>query len=388
MATNSSRKRLEPQRSDDVWHRLAFFIFTLIIGFIGGLMAVRLYTDNLNLSALSNPEAKTKVVLTESELIADIAQKLAPSVVSINIESQSHSNFFFGRVFTQKSAGTGIIVSRDGLILTNKHVVPDNYSKLTVVLSDGTVYKDVEVVDKDLFNDVAFIKVRGAKDLQPAPLGDSSKMRIGDKVIAIGNALGQFDNTVTSGIISGTGRPVVAGDGLNSEQLQNLFQTDAAINPGNSGGPLVNINGEVIGVNTAVAGGAENIGFAIPINDIKPLLESVKSSGKIIRPYLGVRYLMLNEQIAKQLDIEATEGAYITGSGDSPAVIAGSPADKAGIKDGDIITAIDGEKVSKDNTLMLLISRHQVGDKVKISLIRDGRTMDLSVTLEEAPSSL
>lgn len=211
---------------------------------------------------------------------------------------------------------------------------------------------------------------------------------MGDHVIAIGNALGQFQNTVTSGIISGYGRDVVAGDetGTSFESLTDLFQTDAAINAGNSGGPLVNINGEVIGLNTAVAGDAQNIGFAIPINDIKGLVESVLSKGELQQPYLGVRYISLTADLAFQYNLDVKRGAYIVPSADGESsVLPGSPARKAGLREKDTITKVNNIAIDDKTSLTSALSKLKVGDKIKLTIIRDGKTITVNVTLETAP---
>ncbi len=257
-----------------------------------------------------------------------------------------------------------------------------------MILSDGTKYEDVTVVDRDPLNDVAFIQIADVRGLKPAVLGDSETVEIGNKVIAIGNALGQFSNTVTSGIISGLGRPITAGGGNDaSESLNNLFQTDASINPGNSGGPLVNINGEVIGLNTAVAGNAENIGFAIPINDIKSAITSVEQEGRIIKPYLGVRYISLTSDIAKALELSVERGAYIFANS-GPAVLPNSPAADAGIKEEDVITKVGDKAVDERSTLSTLLGQNDVGDEVVLEVLRDGKTIDIKATLGEAPDKI
>lgn len=357
-------------------------LFSLIAGFIGGALAIRLSDVRLG---DPTSQQQTEIVLSESAVISDIAERLKPSVVSVSVQTVERN--FFSQLYTQEGAGTGIIVDDDGLVLTNRHVIPENVSNVSVVATDGTVYDNVEVVDRDPLNDIAFLRIKGGQDLRPAPLGDSDQMRVGDKVVAIGNALGEFDNTVTTGIVSGTGRPIVAGDGVSSEQLQNLFQTDAAINPGNSGGPLVNIKGEVIGVNTAVAGGAENIGFAIPINDVKPVLASVVETGEIVRPYLGVRYIMLSAAIAEELDASRDQGALITASSGQSAVLNDSPADKAGLREDDIIIQIDSEDVTVQKPLSVLIGRHRVGETVDVRYIRGDTESMVNVTLEAIPDN-
>jgi serine protease Do len=290
--------------------KLILILLCLVAGFFGGMLGssgIRQKDNTTNV--------QRQIISNESQLINQIVKDVGPSVVSVNVTSASGRSSFFGQNQAQQSAGTGVILNSEGVIITNRHVVPAETSSVSVTLSDGTTLDDVDVIgrtnDSDSL-DVAFLKVNDAKGktLQPAKLADSSKVQVGDKVVAIGNALGQFQNTVTSGIISGYGRSVDAGDesGMTSETLQNLFQTDASINPGNSGGPLVNMNSEVIAINTAVAGNAENIGFAIPINDIQGLINSVLKDGKLVRPYLGVRYISLTDDIAYQYNLSVKRG--------------------------------------------------------------------------------
>jgi serine protease Do len=351
-------------------------VFGLIGGVVGGVAFVRFAPSAI-------PVDKKQVVLQESSATVDVSKKVAPSVVSIT--SQTSVRGFFGASQTQQGAGTGIIVSSDGLIMTNKHVVPSDASTFSVFTSDGKEYKNATVVARDPQNDLAFVRIK-ASGLKSAELGDSGSVEVGQKVIAIGNALGQFQNTVTEGVISGLGRPVVAGDqqGGAEEQLQNLFQTDAAINPGNSGGPLVNLSGQVIGINTAVAGEAQNIGFAIPINEAKSALASVKSGGKITRAYLGVRYIPITKDFASQNNLSVDDGAYVAGDNNNPAVVPNSPAAKAGIQDGDIITKINNDKIDQTHNLSSLIGKYKSGDKITVTLIRDGKEQTLNVTLEES----
>jgi serine protease Do len=274
--------------------------------------------------------------------------------------------------------------------MTNKHVVADTAATYTVVTADGKQLTGAKVVARDPINDVAFIRVT-ASGLPAAAIGDSSAVKVGQRVVAIGNALGQFQNSVTSGIISGLGRPVVAGDsstGTATESLSNLFQTDAAINPGNSGGPLLNLDGQVIGINTAVAGqNAQNIGFAIPINDVKAQIDSVKSQGKIVRPYLGVRYVQLTKAVATANNLKVSDGAWLKGDAQNPAVIPNGPAAKAGLKDGDIITKVGNDTITPTNSLQALVGKHKVGEKVTLTIIRDGNQQTIDVTLEEAPAA-
>ena len=308
-------------------------------------------------------------------------QVKAPDIVGLSVPS------------TQEAAGTGFIISTNGIIVTNRHVVPAGTSSVSVTLADGTRYDNVQVLGRTSASssqDVAFLKIGDlkGKKLTLATLGNSAKMQVGDKVVAIGNALGQFQNTVTSGIISGFGRDVVAGDSASgsTENLNDLFQTDAAINEGNSGGPLVNINGEVIGINTAIAGGAQNIGFAIPINDVKGLINGVLSSGKLQQPFLGVRYVSLTDDLAAQYGLSVKRGAYIVPSTDGQeSVVAGSPAQKAGLKEKDIITRVDNIAINDKTSLTSALSRFKVDETVSLTVVRDGQTITLKATLVAAP---
>jgi serine protease Do len=337
----------------------------------------------------STIEKQRQTIVQEGEVIANVAQEVGPSVVSIVTKQQaSRDSLYFGqRTRTSQAAGTGVVIDKNGLILTNKHVVPESTSTVEVVMSDGTKYSEVEVVGRDPLNDLAILKVKDPRNFQPAKLADSDSVRVGQKVIAIGNALGQFKNTVTSGIISGVGRPVTAGNesGGGTEQLTNLFQTDAAINSGNSGGPLLNFNGEVIGINTAVAADAQNIGFAIPINEAKGIIASVQETGRLTRPYMGVRYIMLTPDIAAELEVSVKQGAYI--SRDADAIVSGGPADKAGVESGDIITKVNTVVLSDSVSLASAVGRFKVGETVQVTVIRDGKEKQLSVTLSENPAN-
>lgn len=369
----------------------AVVLLSLGFGFLGGWLGSR---NNTNSSI--SPSTQQRIVSSESQLISSIAKDVGPSVVSIDVTAQSNQTSLFGfsQPSEQQGAGTGFIISADGYVVTNRHVVPTGTTKVSVTLSDGTKLDNVEVVGRTTSGDtldIAFLKIKDAKGktLTPAKLGDSSKMQVGDKVVAIGNALGQFQNTVTTGIISGYGRSLQASDsdGSNPETLQNLFQTDAAINQGNSGGPLVNMNSEVIGINTALAGGtAQNVGFAIPINDVNSLIKSVLASGKLERPYLGVRYISLNDDYAYQYNLNAKRGAYIAPTQGGTAIIDGSPADKAGLKEKDIIVKVNDDTVDENNSLTSLLGKHSVGDTVTLTIVRDGKQQTVKAKLEAAPT--
>lgn len=382
---------------------LAFILVAAVSGYGGAALENRNANLGLNTTSLNGQK---KIVTGESQLISQIAQELSPSVVSVNVSlttapaDNSFDIFGFGlpqQQQTEQAAGTGVIISDKGIIITNRHVVPSGTTDVSVTLSDGTQLKDVSVIGRTSESDsldVAFLKINDAKGhkLVPAALGDSGSIQVGDNVVAIGNALGQFQNTVTSGIISGYGRSIEASDsadGSSGESLADLIQTDAAINSGNSGGPLVNLNGQMIGMNTAIAGqGAQNIGFAIPINDLKGIITEVLKTGKFSRPYLGVHYVALTADVAYQYNLSVNSGAYIapTPDGSSP-IISGSPADKAGLQEKDVITAIDGTKIDQTHSLLSLIGQHAVGDKVTLTVVRDGKTLTLTATLEAAPTS-
>lgn len=313
--------------------------------------------------------------------IAEIAEKVSPSVVSI-VTSVETSDWF-GRDIESAAAGTGIIVSADGLVLTNKHVV-DDAKEISVVLDDGQMYENVKVAATDPNNDLAFLKIPDVSDLKPATLGDSKTLSVGQQVMAIGNAMGQYQNTVTVGVISGLGRTVTAQDstGSKTETLIDMIQTDAAINSGNSGGPLVNAAGEVIGVNTATSAAAENMGFAIPISAAKGMLAQLMAgSTNATRAYLGVYSVQITPEIAKQYKLSATSGAYVY-NGKSQAVVTGSPADKAGVKEGDIILTVNGAKVGEDGSLANLVAEYKPGDVIRLGVLRDGKESTIDVTLE------
>lgn len=369
-------------------------LVSLIVGLVGGLGGIYLLSyDNGSLAkqlgiqnAVDLPITTTKtekLVLEESNAIISASGKVSPSVVSV-VSKQIYQDIF-GRSYESSGAGTGFIITSDGLIITNKHVVSDQSTQYTVVLSDGRSF-DAVVQSRDTYLDFAVIKI-DAKDLPVVELGDSDEMKIGQWVVAIGNALGQFQNTVTVGVISAKNRQIDASDGSgrNTETLDNLLQTDAAINSGNSGGPLVNLKGQVIGINTAVASQAQGIGFAIPINSIKGALDSIKETGRIVRPYLGVRYVMITKDIAEQNNLEVDYGALvIRGSGLGQfAVVPGSPADKAGLVENDIILEVNGEKIGSNNGLVALVSKYKVGEEITLKVLSKGSEKNIKVTLEE-----
>ncbi len=351
-------------------------LLILGIGVIGGIYAVQYFSPNSNPSLSSGADGNTAVTDQESS-IAAVAEKVGPSVVSI--VTQTRSNSVYGQ--TSAAAGTGIIVSKDGYVMTNNHVV-ETASGVSVVDSNGELYENVEIVGRDPLNDIAFLKITSDKEFVAAELGNSGTIRTGQQVVAIGNALGQYSNTVTSGIISGTGRPITADDGTGeTESLTDLIQTDASINPGNSGGPLVNMAGQVIGVNTAIVEDANGIGFAIPINSTKGILAGVLETGKVTRSYLGVNYLTITPDVAREYDLPVNSGAYVYARSGNP-VVSGSPAAKAGLKSGDIITKINNETVGTQGSLSSILGEYRPGDKLTITYLRNGKEQSASVTLD------
>lgn len=355
---------------------LLFLILALCFGagLGGGYVAFQLYPPTTVFDRTSDGNA---IVDGEVGNISGVVEKISASVVSI-ITTEQRGSLFGNQV--EEGAGSGIVLTNNGWILTNKHVVSDS-GQLSVILSDGTVYENVKVAGKDPLNDLAFLKISGVKNLKPAKLGDSSTVRIGQTVVAVGNSLGEFQNTVTSGIISGTGRPIYAKEGSKVEALTDLLQTDAAINPGNSGGPLVNLSGQVIGINTAIAEDAQSIGFSIPINSAKGIIKHLKSSGKIARAYLGINYITINPEVAKEYELPVKKGAYVFAE-KGQSVISDSPAQKAGIKDGDIIIKIGGLTVGDKGSVASLVSEYATGETVEITLLRDGDEQVVKATLE------
>jgi len=287
------------------------------------------------------------------------------------------------RGMVRVGAGSGFIVDEKGVIVTNKHVIFDPTAEYTIVTDDEKKYK-AEVLARDPIDDVAILKI-SAKNLPTIPLSDSSKLELGESVLAIGNALGLFKNTVSSGIISGLSRSIQAAVGprLPVQEMRGLIQTDAAINPGNSGGPLVNMDGKVIGINAAIVFGAQNLGFAIPINAAKRDLEDLKQYGHIRRPLLGLRYVTIDENLKEKMKLSVSYGALIMGGPHSPAIIPKSPADKSGLKEKDIILECNGEKITTAKTIQDFLEVMSVGDVLKLKVLRGIKEFEVKVTLAE-----
>lgn len=388
---------------------LAVFISS-IFGFAAGIISSSYFPDifnnyleKFNIKPLEKKEPvgqSTYIPRTsQEEAIIKVVKDVSQAVVSIIItkdlpvfEEYYYSPFdeFFGiPQYRQKGTekqevggGSGFIISKDGMVLTNKHVVLDKEADYTVLTTDGKKYP-AKVLAIDPVQDLAIIKIDG-DGFPIVKLGDSSTLQIGQTVIAIGNALGEFRNTVSVGVISGLQRNITAGGGSFVETLEDIIQTDAAINPGNSGGPLLNLKGEVIGVNTAIAEQAQGIGFALPINYAKRDIGQVQSSGKIVYPFLGVRYTLITEEIKKDNNLSVDYGAWIQkGQNGETAITSGSAAEKAGLKNGDIILEFNGEKITTQNTLAKIIIKYKPGDKVTLKILSDGKEKTIDVILGE-----
>ncbi len=286
--------------------------------------------------------------------------------------------------------GSGFIVDPSGLILTNKHVVQDPKAEYMVLLSSGDIHK-AKVLARDPLDDVAIIKIE-AENLPTISLGDSSTIRLGQTVLAVGTALGEFQNTVSSGIVSGLSRFINAVTDMegHSQRLKGLIQTDAAINPGNSGGPLVNMDGHAIGINAAVVFGAQNIGFAIPIGRAVRDLQELKKYGRIRRPFLGVRYILLNPMLQKRFRLPVNAGAFVLREGmtRSPAIIPDSPADRAGMKEADIIIAMNDASINEKMAIEDVLESTPIGKTLEIKILREGKEHTLTLTAEEPPLKL
>ena len=358
---------------------------------------------------------------------SDVVAKANGSVVSIAVSKMvSHVNAFTGKqqeTLTKVSSGSGFFVSKDGLVLTNRHVIDTAGATFTVTTNEGREYS-ASVLGKDPVLDVAVLKISNAHGTSfPAiSIGDSDTLKPGQSVVAIGFVLGQFQNSVSVGVVSGLLRSINADNGQgDSEHLDRVIQTDAAINPGNSGGPLLNLRGQVVGINVATAQGVQSIGFALPINEVKTAIDSVKKYGSIIRPYVGVYYMDIDSDLQEQYNLPVSSGTLVrrtlpsvilglpkaidnnggsasnastsvvgmtsdAGAAES-AVVPGSPAAKAGIKDGDIITAIDGKKLLPGTSFASVIRQKKVGDTVSFTVLRGSASVTIEVTLATATAS-
>ncbi len=420
--TEIKDKILKTIKNKTFWGIVFLIIAGCIIGFYASMTALHYFPSETQafLQYFKMPEATPKINQPSSnaytsnvsyeQAIIDAAKNVSPSVVSIVISKNvpvyeqqfinpfgDSSPFDFsipeqvqnGTQYQEVGAGSGFIVSTDGLVLTNKHVVSDSSADYTVFTNDGQKYK-AKVLALDPVQDLAVIKIQStSKTFQPVVLGDSSGIQIGQTAIAIGNALGQFNNTVSVGVVSGLQRTISASDqtGDVSETLEGIIQTDAAINAGNSGGPLLNLKGEVIGIDTAMAQGAQDIGFAIPINMAKKDIDQVEKTNKIVYPFLGVRYVLVDDAIKQKYNLPVDYGALVLkGDNGEPAVTSGSAAEKAGIKENDVILSINGEKITTSNSMSTIIEKYNAGDKITLHILRNGKEQDVDVTLGQRSS--
>ncbi len=409
-------KRIKKRQA--LWLALLVFVASSVFGLLSGLASVYFLVPEIRETGLDLPSIIKKETVIEKEYIPqttheqaimDSVKEVSPAVVSIVISKDvpiierriEEFGPFEIEVPEQKGfekqeigGGTGFIVTEDGLVLTNKHVVLDEEAEYTVFFKNGDKYP-AKVLAKDPFQDIAILKIaqeervdeegRVTKETFPVvKLGDSNNLEMGQTVIAIGNALGEFKNTVSVGVVSGLGRTVTASGGDFVETLEDVIQTDAAINRGNSGGPLLNLSKEVIGINTAMVTQAQSIGFAIPINKARRDIEQVKEQGEIVYPFLGVRYVMINEEVKEIEELSVDYGALIvSGQEGETAIVEDSAADKAGLREEDIILRLDGEKLTEENTLSSLIRSFKPGNRVTFRILRDSREFDLDIVLGE-----
>ena len=371
-------------------------LIVVLVSVLGGAVSDRLFGYRVldrffprQATSFRLPATETQRILREESVVINVAEKVSPSVVTIGLEKTTSvvepfllTPFGFDispqqrQETIEQDIATGFIIAAEGLIVTNKHVVADTQAAYKIITKDDQAY-EVEKIYRDPVNDLAILKIEAA-GLVPVEMGDSGQLKVGQFVVAIGTALGEFRHTVTTGVISGLGRGITAGSPFEGyvERIDNVIQTDAAISPGNSGGPLLNSVGQVIGVNVAIAAAGENIGFAIPINIVKESIENFNQTGQFSRPFLGVRYRMIGQDLA--LMNEVPQGAYIV------EVIEGSAAAKAGIRPGDIIISFDGQAVrEEEGGLAELINTKKVEDRIELVLSRDGQEIGASVILEE-----
>lgn len=392
-----------------------------ISGFLAGAIFVMYFQPGENLGFLYLRHQNQGIVeeqepesqyLSQEQAVIKAVKQASPAVVSIIISKDlpvfeeyylnpfEEFEQFFDEEFdfripqyrqkgTEKKeigSGTGFIISPDGLILTNKHVVTDKEADYTVLTNEGKKFP-AKVLARDPLQDLAILKIETSESLPVIKLGDSNDLQIGQTVIAIGNVLGEFRNSISVGVISGLGRTITASGPGMTEVLEGIIQTDAAINKGNSGGPLLNLNGEVIGINTAMALDAENVGFAIPINSAKRSIKQAQETGKIVYAFLGIYYTLITPELKQEYDLSVDYGAWIghdeQGKSTEQAVFSGSAADKAGLKRDDIILEFAGEKITLKNSLAKIILKHNPSDKINLKVLRSGSLETIPVTLDE-----
>ena len=373
---------------DKIYKKVILFCLIFVVGLAVGLFGVNYFQSTVDKAVADN------LRLDDQEATIRAINKIIPAVVSIIVYDQETIyilDLITGKQSEQtskveKGHGTGFLISADGLILTNKHIAnagKEGTAEYRIILNSGKQYY-AQLIGKDPLNDFAILKIFD-KNLPYVNLGDSDKLQLGSTVMAIGNTLGRYQNSVTKGIVSGIGRSLIASDQVgNAEALDNVLQTDAGINQGNSGGPLIDLLGNVVGINVAIDQGGSSIGFAIPINDARPVIKSVKEVGRIVRPRLGVRYIMLTPQIAQDNKLSQNSGAWIKKSQDgTPAILPGSPAEKGGVSEGDIIIEINAIKIENKNTLISVINKYKPGNRIGLRIVRDGKIIVKIVVLDE-----
>jgi S1-C subfamily serine protease len=402
-----------------VYHRVFFLVMVVLTAALTSLgVTVSLWQWGvLAPVALERGQIEQRTTTGDAsfETIPNVVAEAIPAVVSIVIVAdvpiieRYYEEWLspFGRWFGNFSVprerqvgtreqevggGTGFFVSADGYVVTNRHVVESDEARYEIVTESGARLP-ATVVARDPQLDIAILKVAVASDRPVAHLqfADDTTLRLGETVIAIGNALAEFPNSVSVGVVSGLARNITAYDGrFMPSELEGLIQTDAAVNRGNSGGPLLNLRGEVVGVNVAMAGNSENIGFALPASVVANVVESVAVHGEILRPFLGVRHVPLTESMVRERNLPASDGVLISGGGEAGlvAVAPGSPAEQAGLREGDVILSINGQAVGRVRSLALVLRDYQVGDTVSLTVWRDGVTFTVDVTLAQAPSTV
>ena len=403
-----------------LWKIVLIVFVSSLCGFVAGAVSGSFFYLELK-DYLSGLPGIEKIIekeylpqTTQEQAIVDAVNETSPAVVSIVITKDMpvfekhylgpYEEFFdipqYRQIGTQKQevgGGTGFIVSADGIVLTNKHVVLDEEADYTVLTNDGKKFQ-AKVLARDPLQDLAILKIETEKTINEqgnlvqqffpvVRLGDSDKLQIGQTVIAIGNALGEFRNTVSVGVISGLGRTITAEGGGLVETIEDVIQTDAAINKGNSGGPLLNLKGEVIGINTATVLDAASIGFTIPVNKAKKDIDQIKSSGRIVYPYLGVYYTLITEELQKEFDLPVGYGVWVgrdaSGGKTDSAVVAGTPAEKAGLQRDDIILEFNNEKITSDNSLAKILQKYNPNDQVTLKILRNKEEKMLACALGE-----
>lgn len=390
---------------------IILFIIAASFGFIpiGTTTATNLPAE---INSTERSEVINRIVNSEEETLVTMIERVNPAVISIIAKKDMpvYERYYeerrfdpwnlFGDIAVPRTremgteerevgGGSGFVVTEEGLIVTNRHVVSDNEARYSIIFSDGEAY-DAEILGRDAVLDIAILKIVNLESDKKLPFlrfGSSEDLKLGQKVIAIGNALAEFRNSVSVGVVSGLSRTIVASDGQGmNESLEQVIQTDAAINPGNSGGPLLNLNGEVIGVNVATSRMADNIGFALPVDVVKGIVDSVQKNGRIVRPFIGVRYVTLTPELIKNNDLKVEFGALVSGGQEmgEVAVLENSPAEKAGIKANDVIVAVDGESV-EGKSLSVALRGKEVGEEVKLDIVRGEEKIEVILVPEEAP---